>query len=319
MTGLEIARRYWETYGLPMLDRFPDLRDRLAAGLCGSGSECFGYDDAVSRDHDFEPGFVLFLPPGGEVDRRTVFLLERAYDALPKEFGGVKRDRMIPVGGRRRGVTDPGEFFRSRCGSPDGVLTARQWLTLPEQSLAEAVNGEIFYDPYGMVSGIRERLAYFPEDIRLKKLAGHLLLMHQSGLYNYPRILAHGETAAAQLAVQEFVNAAVGAVFLLNRRYRPFYKWTFRALRELPDLGGLEDSFEYLLTTDNGTDTVPVKEAVMEDICALILKRLPAGGGPAEVLPAEAGEKPDPESAAYAVNDLIADGEIRGLHILAGV
>ena len=309
MNGLELSRRYWETYGLPMLDRFPGLRDRLAAGLCGSGSECFGYDDEVSRDHDFEPGFVLFLPPGEEIDRRTLFRLERAYDALPKEFEGLRRDRMAPVGGRRQGVTDPGDFFRSRTGSPDGVLTPSAWLTLPEQSLAEAVNGEIFYDPSGALCAIRQRLAYFPEDIRLKKLAGNLLLMHQSGLYNYPRILAHGETAAAQLAAHEFVNAAMAAVFLLNRQYRPFYKWTFRALRELPELGALADSFEYLLTSDNAAASVPVKKAVMEDICALILERLPGA----------AGNKPDPESAAYALNGLIADEEIRNLHILSGV
>ena len=314
MKGLELSRRYWEAYGVPLLDRFPELRDRLAAGLCGSGSECFGYDDALSRDHDFDPGFILFLPPGEEIDRRTLFRLERAYDALPKEFEGVRRDRIVPVGGRRRGVLDPGEFFRTRCGSPDGRLSAEMWLTLPEQSLAEAVNGEIFYDPSGAVGEIRRRLAYFPEDIRLKKLAGRLLLMHQAGLYNYPRILAHGENASAQLAVGEFAASAMAAVFLLNRRYRPFYKWTFRALRELPVLGDLADSFEYLLTTGNDAETVPVKRAVVEDICALILKRIPE-----EILPRGSADKTDLESAAYAVNDRIADEGIRSLHILAGV
>jgi len=314
MKGLELSRRYWEAFGVPLLDRFPGLRDRLAAGLCGAGSECFGYDDDLSRDHDFDPGFVLFLPPGEEIDRRTLFQLERAYDTLPKEFEGVRRERMIPVGGRRRGVLDPGEFFRSRCGSPDGILTTKLWLTLPEQSLAEAVNGEIFYDPSDTVSEIRRRLAYFPEDIRLKKLAGRLLLMHQAGLYNYPRILAHGEAASAQLAAVEFASSAMAAVFLLNRRYRPFYKWTFRALRELPVLGDLADSFEFLLTTGNDAETVPVKRAVMEDICALILGRIPE-----KILPRSAADKTDLESAAYAVNDRIADEELRSLHILAGV
>ncbi len=312
MTGLEIARRYWETYGLPMLDRFPDLRDRLAAGLCGSGSECFGYDDAVSRDHDFEPGFVLFLPPGGEIDRRTVFLLERAYDALPKEFEGVKRDRMIPVGGRRRGVTDPGEFFRSRCGSPDGVLTARQWLTLPEQSLLEAVNGEVYFDGPGEVSAIRERLAFFPEDVRRKKLAGQLLLMAQSGQYNYRRCLAHGEQAAAQLAVCEFAKSTMSAAFLLNRQYQPYYKWSFRAMRALPELSMTAELLEYLLTTDNEPETAEEKYDVIEGIAADVIDALMDQG----LTKAVCG---DLEKHAYSVNDGVADAQLRNMHVLAAV
>ena len=61
MKGLDISRKYFEEYGLPMLrEQFPAWADRVAAGLIGSGSECFGFDDEVSRDHDFEAGFCLF-------------------------------------------------------------------------------------------------------------------------------------------------------------------------------------------------------------------------------------------------------------------
>ena len=63
MKGLELSRAYFEEYGLPMLrEQFPDWVGRIAAGLIGSGSECFGFDDAISQDHDFEAGFCLFLP-----------------------------------------------------------------------------------------------------------------------------------------------------------------------------------------------------------------------------------------------------------------
>ena len=319
MKGLELARRYWEECGRPMLAEFPELADKFAAGLCGSGSECFGYDDDVSRDHDFEPGFLLFLPLDAEkpIDRRTLFRLERAYDGLPKEFCGVKRERMIPTGGRRHGVMDTGAFFRSKCGSPDGKLTTADWLRVPEESLAEAVNGAIFYDPSREVTAIRARLSFYPEDVRRKKLAGNLLLMHQAGLYNYPRILRHGEEASAQLAAVQFVEASMRAVFLLNRRYRPFYKWAFRALRGLPLLGELADSFAYLLTSENDLQSSRVKSAVMEDVCALIL------GKTGELLEGQNRQKPDalsdPESAAYALNAGIADEELRNLHILAGV
>ena len=48
MKGLEEARRYYEDFGREMLhERFPDFEERIAVGLAGRGSECFGFDDEV--------------------------------------------------------------------------------------------------------------------------------------------------------------------------------------------------------------------------------------------------------------------------------
>ena len=92
MNALETSRSYFETFGRPMLERdFPQVLPYLAAGLFGSGSECFGFDDAVSADHDVEPGFCLFLPGEDVVDRRTAFLLERAYARHNQDRRGFRR------------------------------------------------------------------------------------------------------------------------------------------------------------------------------------------------------------------------------------
>ena len=313
MNGLEISRAYFAQFGLPMLrEQFPELLPQLAAGLCGSGSECFGYDDEVSRDHDFEPGFILFLPGEEAVSRRDAFLLERAYAKLPKEFMGLKRSLMAPVGGPRHGVIRTGDFFTDKTGSPDGALTPRQWLTVPEESLAEAVNGEIFTDGSGEVTSIREKLSFYPEEIRRKKLAGQLLLMAQSGQYNYGRCLRHGETGAAQLAAAEFVKAAMRTVFLLNRRYMPFYKWAFRAMRDLPVLSLHAELAEYLLTTDNSPEMAEEKQNVMEGMAADVIGELQRQ----KLTEAICG---DLEKHAYSVNDSVADAEVRNLHILAAI
>ena len=313
MNGLELSRAYYEQYGEPMLrERFPQLMPLLAAGLAGSGSECWGYDDEISRDHDFEPGFSLFLPGEDVVDRRTAFALERAYAALPKEFMGLKRAMLAPVGGARHGVLRTADFFREKTGSADGNLSLMEWLALPEYLLAEAVNGEIFADGLGEVTAIRDRLRHRPADVRLKKLAGQLLLMGQSGQYNYRRCLLHGETGAAQLAVAEFVKSAMAAVFLLNDIYQPYYKWSFRAMRALPRLSITAELLEYLLTTDNEEETASEKNAVMEGIAADIIGELQAQG----LTQAVCG---DLEKHAYSVNDRISDAQIRNLHILAAV
>ena len=63
MQGMELSKKYFEEFGRSMLEEnFKDILPYLAVGLTGSGSECFGYDDEKSQDHDFEPGFCIFIP-----------------------------------------------------------------------------------------------------------------------------------------------------------------------------------------------------------------------------------------------------------------
>ncbi len=313
MKGLDIARAYWEQYGKPMLEtRFPSLLPLVAVGLTGAGSECFGFDDDISRDHDFEPGFCVFLPGEDIVSRREAFLLERAYAKLPSVFMGLRRGLIPPAGGPRRGVLRTTEYYMEKVGASDGILTVGQWLSLPEQALAEAVNGELFHDGTGEVTRIREGLRRYPEDIRRKKLAGHMLLMSQSGLYNYPRCLSHGETGAAQLAVTEFVDHAMAAVFLLNEVYRPFYKWRFRAMRQLPRLSLLAELMEYLLTTPNDGDLAAQKREVMEGMIQDIISEIVAQG-------LSTVKAALVESHARSVNDGITDPSLRNADLLLAV
>ena len=313
MKGLELSRAFYREWGEPMLrEQFPELLPHLCCGLFGSGSECFGFDDGVSADHDFEPGFCIFLPGEDVVDRRQEFLLERAYAKLPKEFMGYRRAALNPVGGARHGVLRTADFFTEHTGSPDGSLTADQWLAVPEQGLAESVNGEVYFDGPGEVTRIREALRYYPEDVRRKKLAGHLLLMAQAGQYNYRRCLSHGETGAAQLAVIEFAKSAMAAVFLLNRRYQPYYKWSFRAMRALPEMAAVAELLEYLITTMNDGEMAEEKYSVIEDIASDVIEALMNEG----ITKAVCG---DLEKHAYSVNDGIADGDLRNRHILAAV
>ena len=313
MKGIELSEKFFFKFGKPMLQQgFPELLPKIACGIIGEGSECFGFDDKISTDHDFEAGFIIFLPGEDIVDRRTAFLLERAYAKLPKEFEGVSRPRLSPVGGARKGVIRTEDFFKSKIGVVNGDLSLNQWLTVPEQALAEATNGKIFFDDYGEVSKIREKLSYYPEDVRLKKLAGNLLLMAQSGQYNYKRCIDHGESAAAQLAVFEFINRAISVIFLLNEVYMPYYKWSFRALRGLPKLSIEADIMEYLITTDNSESLCEERYYAIEGIAADIIDELSEQG----ITKAICG---DLEKHAYSVNDFIADDTIRNMNILAAI
>lgn len=65
MKGLELCREYFENYGRAMLEEFPEIKDRIAVGLAGEGSECLGFDDELSRDHEFRTGFLPVADQGG--------------------------------------------------------------------------------------------------------------------------------------------------------------------------------------------------------------------------------------------------------------
>ena len=311
MKGLELSRSYYEACGLPMLERdFPELLPKLAIGLVGAGSECLGYDDEISQDHDFEPGFCIFLPSEDVVDRRSAFLLERAYAKLPNEFMGFQRSILSPVGGNRHGVIRLEDFLKNKLGVSWPDMSA--WMQIPEQYFVEVLGGELFRDDSGEFTRLREYLAAMPEDVVRKKLAGELLLMAQSGPYNYLRCIGHKETGAAQLATTEYCRAAMHAVFLLNRRYMPYYKWQFRALRDLRKLAETGPLLEAMLTGGNTGDEVQKKVETGEKVTALIAGELFSQGmikDPEKEL----------EAIAYEVNDTITDGWIRNLNILYAV
>lgn len=304
MKGLELSKKFYNEIGLPMLkENFHEVFPYLAIGLVGSGSECFGFDDEISRDHDFEPSFCIFIPSEDIIDRKTAFNLERAYAKLPKEFMGFKRLNYDAVGGKRHGVIRTSDFFLSKTGSPDGNLTTHQWLSVPEYSLAEAVNGEIFADNFGEVSSIREKLSKYPEEIRLKKIAGNLLLMAQSGQYNYPRSIKRGDEGAAALSLYEFTKSTVQTVFLINKKYCPYYKWSFRALSELPVLSELSEPLLQLISSENKDKKVKIIESIAEAVAEKLMFT---------------GET-NLEKLAYSVNQKITDNNIRNQHILAGI
>ncbi len=315
INGLELSRAYYETWGAPMLhEQFPEYEGRIAVGLAGQGSECFGYDDAASRDHDFEAGFCLWLT---EEDEETIgFRLFRAYRKLPEEFMGVRKQAQSFYGGNRRGVMEIGEFYSRFTGCPGVPEDWRQWMAIPEYALAEAVNGQVFRDDLGVFTAVRRELEKgYPEDVRLKKMAARAALMAQSGQYNYSRCTAHGERGAAGMALAEFVKNAASMIYLLNRRYMPYYKWMFRGMRDLPLLGNLSSDLEGLISYQQ---PVPEKEErdlliqqKIEAVSSAVigeLRRQGLTGGTWDYL----------EPHALEITEHIQNGEIRNLHLMEG-
>jgi hypothetical protein len=120
-------------------------------------------------------------------------------------------------------------------------------------------------------------LAFYPDDLRLERLARRLHAAGQSGQYNWNRCRRRGEVVAASLALAEFVDAALAVVFLLARRYRPFPKWAHRALGDLPQPGPrLHALLAELVAAPSSSPALVL--GLVEEIAALLADSLRAEG-----------------------------------------
>lgn len=307
MKGLEEARKFYEEAGAEMISRnFGDFENRIAVGLVGHGSECFGFDDQTSRDHDFETGFCLWLTK--EDEEKIGFRLMRAYDKLVKSVNGERADRVVENG--FQGVFVTGDFYRRYTGCDGAPKTWQDWLYTNSAYFAEAINGEVFRDDLGEFTKIRNEILHgMPEDVRIKKIGSCALKAAQSGQYNYARCLAHGEEGAAMLALCEFVTNAIELAFLLNRKHCPYYKWALRSMDGLDKFAELKQPLEYLLTADNDKAGQSVKKAIVEDISLALANEINAQFD----LGVEGGFL---EPYAYAIQKRIKNSDIRNLHIV---
>lgn len=272
MQGLELAERYWNEVGRPALAvACPEAAERWSAGLVGEGSDCFGFDDDISRDHDWGPGFCVWLD--GPDYERFGARLQRAYGQLPETFLGLRRD-VQPEGRGRVGVLRTEEFYARFTGLPHPPQTVGEWLSLDDEALAVCANGKLFEDRAPGFSAYRaELLRFYPRDILLKKLAAHCALAGQAGQYHYARCVQRGDAAAAFLALARFIEHGQAVCFMANRRYRPYFKWANRALRELPIAGEeMAARFERIASGQ----VLDQRDAV-EDACAALVRALQAG------------------------------------------
>ncbi len=312
MKGLDISREFYLQYGKPMLEeQFPSIVDRIAVGLVGEGSECLGFDDEISRDHDFEPGFCLWLT---ENDKNEFgFQLARAYSRLPRSFMGLSRSLLSPVGGARRGVMSIDDFYTRFLGAPNAPCNISRWLYTPSAALCAASNGEVFSDRLGVFSGIRaELLKGYPEDIRRKKLAAHTVFMAQAGQYNYPRCMEREDSGTAQLAIFEFVKHAISAIYLLNNRYEPYYKWAYRGIEDIEAEKELISGLKLISELDNSAQSAERKNNIIEMTARRLIDSFREQG-------LSGIDGTDLEMHAYAIQNEIHDTELRNMHIMEGI
>lgn len=227
--GLALSKEYYEAYGIPMIrEQFGAYEGRIAVGLAGRGSDCFGYDDELSKDHDWGPDFCMWVTD--ETYEEIGAALQKAYESLPAEYKGYRRAPRVN-GKNRRGVLRISEFYRSFVGTD--CYEEIDWRSVSDVSLAAAVNGEVFRDDEGIFSAFRNRLQQgYPENIFYLKLAEACAKYAQAAEYNFERMLKRGEELTARMFGWDGIREAMRIQLYLDGKYPPHDKWLRRSLEE---------------------------------------------------------------------------------------
>lgn len=94
MKGLELSEAYYYDVCLPMINqKFHHMSDRIAVGLVGEGSECYGYDDEISRDHDWGASICIWLTE--EDFQAWGNQLQEALLQLPENYKAIRYCRKL--------------------------------------------------------------------------------------------------------------------------------------------------------------------------------------------------------------------------------
>lgn len=262
--GMELSHDFYIDEAKDLIaDTFVDCMDRIAVGLVGEGSICYEFDDHISRDHDWGPGFCIWL--NRDDFHRVGHMVQALYEGLPVFYKGYQTLLSGSLLDQRVGVFEINSFYKKFLGVSSIPISVEKWMSMSEASLSAATNGKIFTDPDGQFSFYRNYLLeHYPEAVRQKRMAFNCLTAGQTGQYNFDRSLKRGEQAAALLAKAKFIESSIAIIFLLNKVYRPFYKWIHHGLQQLQILG--EEGYRLITGMTKLTPGISMRGQWLQDM-----------------------------------------------------
>jgi len=247
MKGLDLSKKYYFECIKPIIqDKLPELAGEYAATLIGYGSDVIGNDDEISRDHEWGPRCHIFLSE--QMHEKYDLILDKILDEnLPLKFEGfptrftfTEHWGSIPskdgTGYHHVVITTPQRFLELTIGVPGVPESDIDLLAVSEQRLLEFTSGKVFEDFTGELTALREKLAYFPDDVWRYRIAYSL-----SDIGCDDSLISlcgqRGDIISMHLNAARTVEKIMRLVFLLNRTYAPLYpKWLHRNFMKLPEI-----------------------------------------------------------------------------------
>lgn len=234
---IDDSRDFWDEIVHPLLStHFPAESAQMAAGFFGYGSEVLRLDDAYSTDHHFGLRVNILLPEALKTARGVAI-----EDGLAAHLPHHWRGRELREGYTRTKGVELASYehhLRSTIGLDRPPQTHAEWLKIPEEDITHIVAGEVWHDPSGRFTTVRQALdAYYPEPVRLRRLAHWCRYFSGMGVYALKRALLRDNLLYASTTFARSLRWGVQMAFLLDRRYYPYDKWMTEMFHRLPRMG----------------------------------------------------------------------------------
>ena len=233
MSILDISREFFNQEVLPVLKaEFPEETARITFGLFGHGSEALKMDDQYSADHHFGLRIDALMPD--DIFNRREEIMQVVGEKMPSSFKGYELGESTRAGA---GIAPDNLklFLQRTIGIDHPPETNEEWLNLPEEDIIHLTNGEIWHDPSGEFTAIRNRLLeYYPDEVWYRRMAHWCRYYSGMGSYAHKRALLRDNEIFAAIAFGKTIRWGIQLAFMLDRTYYPYDKWVYTFFKQLP-------------------------------------------------------------------------------------
>ncbi|MGL1893636.1 MAG: DUF4037 domain-containing protein [Spirochaetaceae bacterium] len=248
--GLELNKNYYLDIVKPIISNF-DKSLVYSATLSGYGSDVIGYDNATSMDHNWGPRLQIYI--NSEDFHLKDKLSNYLSNNLPLEYMG------FPTNFSDLAVDGTQSMQHISCGEVHHLIEifnidsyigshydGDDFWVASEQTLLEVISGEVFHDGLNKLIDYRDKLKYFPNNIRKEKLKNYWDLISEEEAF-IGRAVENEDFIGLKIITARINKYLLKICFVLNRKYVPYSKWFTLVFKSL-ELVDVESKIKELLS-----------------------------------------------------------------------